>query len=152
MAESNKTMTKKKLTWRLSDLPDAQDVAELVAQKIITPGEGREILFNEGSEDKSKIKALEEEVKFLRELCDTLAAKSNGWPTIIREYRDYRPHYPMWYDSYGSAIGKINTFTSSNTVNAAKFMDGVSTNGISQNATLTMANTDTNVKGLSSLN
>ena len=108
-------MTKKtSLNWRLKELPDAVDVAELVDKKVITPEEARQLLFNENGEDTNKVKALEEEVKFLRELCDTLASKSNGWTTVIREYHDYKPTYPYWYKSYGTLMSTLGA----NTVNA----------------------------------
>lgn len=93
---------KKTLNWRLKDLPDAVDVAELVDKKVITPEEARQLLFNEGKDEGKKVKELEEEVKFLRELCDKLAAKSNGWTTVIKEIRRYTPHYPVWYANYQS--------------------------------------------------
>lgn len=107
-----------KLKWRLSELPDAQGVADLVAQEVITPEEARQILFSdEDSEEDSKtikklkteLKAKEEEVEFLRELADKLAAKNNSWPTIIREYRDYTPRYPRWYKGYDYIMSTAGT-------------------------------------------
>lgn len=109
-------MKKMNLNWRLKDLPDAVDVAELVDKKVITPEEARQLLFNEGKDEGKKIKELEEEVKFLRELCDKLAAKSNGWTTVIKEIQKYTPHYPVWYTSYQNvsepASFTINSATS----------------------------------------
>lgn len=136
-------MTKKtNLNWRLKDLPDAVDVAELVDKKIITPEEARELLFNEGKDDSKKVKELEEEVKFLRDLCDKLAAKSNGWPTIIREYHDYRPRYPAWYANYQTVMTSTpNQYT----INAG------STSGSGGLATGTLT-TASSTKMLSSLN
>lgn len=123
-------MTKKNLKWRLSELPTGSEVAELVAEGVITKDEARDILFNEEKSASNKVKELEEEVKFLRELCDKLAAKSNGWTTIIREYRDYTPRYPMWYQSYGTAINAgATTFTAGAVGNTS-----VSLMGASQNA------------------
>lgn len=97
-----------KLNWRLKDLPDAAGVAELVDTKVITPEEARELLFSDKPDETRKVKELEEEVKFLRELCDKLAAKSNGWTTIVREYHDYRPRYPQWYASYGNLVSAVS--------------------------------------------
>jgi hypothetical protein len=102
-------MTKKQLNWRLKDLPDAVDVAELVDKKVITPEEARQLLFNEGKDNTKRVNELEEEVKFLRELCDKLAAKSNGWTTIVREYERYRPVYPTWYAGYSGVVSTVNT-------------------------------------------
>ena len=122
-------MTKKtSLNWRLKELPDAVDVAELVDKKVITPEEARQLLFNENGEDTNKVKALEEEVKFLRNLCDSLAAKSNGWNTIVHEYRDYRPTYPYWYKSYGTLVNGISGSINAGAVNAdLKYADGSTT-------------------------
>lgn len=104
-------MKKKDLKWRLTELPTGDEVASLVEQEVITKEEARELLFNEGEDKSKKVKELEEEVKFLRELCDKLAAKSNGWTTIVREYHDYRPKYPVWYSSYGGVINAVSTTT-----------------------------------------
>jgi hypothetical protein len=102
---------KKELKWRLSDLPSGGEVADLVGEGVITKEEARSILFNEGEDKGKKLKELEEEVKFLRDLCDKLAAKSNGWTTIVREYHDYRPKYPTWYASYGGVVNAVSTTT-----------------------------------------
>lgn len=103
-------MTKKELKWRLSDLPDATDVASLVEQEVITKEEAREILFNEvtPSKDNKRVKELEEEVKFLRELCDKLSAKSN-WSNIYHYYETYKPSYPRWYKQYEVIMNAVPT-------------------------------------------
>lgn len=133
---------KKTLNWRLKDLPDAVDIAELVDKKVITPEEARQLLFNEGKDEGNKVKELEEEVRFLRELCDKLAAKtSGGWPTIVHEYRDYRPKFPTWYSAYGGVINTVGT-TSNLTTSTA----GVATAGY------TLGTGTATTKGLSSLN
>jgi hypothetical protein len=97
-----------KLVWRLKDKPTAADIADLVEQGIIDTQAAQGLIFGDPSEnrDSKKIEALEEEVKFLRKLCDTLASKANnGWGTIVREYHDYHPHYPIWYEKYKPIIG-----------------------------------------------
>lgn len=148
-------MTKKNLTWRLKDLPDAIDVAELVDKKIITPEEARDLLFNEGKNEGKKIKELEEEVKFLRDLCDSLANKANSWPIIVEKYREYVPRYPYWYRRYEPIVITYDSTTSKDFgVGSA-----ISANG---KHTLTTGSTGTTysvavggsstIKGLSSLN
>jgi hypothetical protein len=87
-------MKKTNLNWRLKELPDAVDVAELVDKKIITPDEGRQLLFNEGKQDDPrKVKQLEEQVEFLKGVVDALTNKTGG--TI------YCPAYykttPWWH-------------------------------------------------------
>lgn len=131
-----------KLNWRLKELPDAVDVAELVDKKVITPEEARELLFNDSKDDSTKIKELEEEIKFLRELCDKLAAKSNGWTTIVKEYHDYRPHYPQWYATYASTVNTMKPMMLNQRFTGA----AVGT------ATVGTVTTTNNMLGLSSLN
>lgn len=134
--------TKNTLKWRLSDLPTGDEVASLVEQKVITTEEAREILFNEEKEDSNKVAALKEEVKFLRELCDKLAVKSNGWTTIVREYERYKPNYPYWYNTYATALGSGTTITGA-----------VSTTGSNLiNAMYSAQNTSGSTKLLSNLN
>lgn len=124
---------KKTLKWRLSELPTGDEVASLVEQKVITTDEAREILFNEEKEDSNKVAALKEEVKFLRELCDTLAAKSNGWTTIIREYERYKPSYPIWYSSYGGIVNSTagSTITTTGGVTGTYSVSGGQTKMLS---------------------
>jgi len=82
----------KNLVWKLKDLPDATEIADLVAQKVITPEEGRKILFSEKTDEEiesEKVAALEEQVKFLRNLVEKLSSQP---PRIVYEYIErYRP-------------------------------------------------------------
>lgn len=120
------------LKWRLSELPTGDEVASLVEQKVITTKEARQILFNEGKDDSKKVKELSEEVKFLRELCDKLAAKSNGWTTIIREYQQYKPIYPTWYTGYS---GVINTGATSGSLTTTSGTGAFTVTGVSGSKT-----------------
>lgn len=135
---------KKTLKWRLAELPTGDEIAQLVEQQVISKDEARDILFNEEKEDSNKLAALKEEVKFLRELCDTLASKSNGWTTIIREYHDYKPRYPVWYQTYGTLMQNLGrtTYTS----------NSVSTTAGTLNLAHTMQLASKATSGLSSLN
>lgn len=87
-----KTNEETNLVWKLKDLPDATEIADLVAQKVITPEEGRKILFSEKTNEElenEKIAALEEQIKFLRGVVDKLSSQS---PQIVYKYiNDYRP-------------------------------------------------------------
>ena len=69
--------TKKTLKWRLSELPTAGEVAELVDSDVLTKEEAREILFTESSSSDEKVKALEEQVEFLQDLVSRLASRSS---------------------------------------------------------------------------
>jgi len=102
-------MTKKKeLKWRLKDLPDACDIADLVKEKVITTDEAREILFK--NEESTKLEELQEEVKFLRQMVDKLT-DSNNWKIVKEVYKEYHPVYPYWYRKYEPVIYPTYTFT-----------------------------------------
>lgn len=116
------TKNKEPLVWRLKEKPSAEGVASLVEQKIITPEEGREILFNKSdSREKEqrltdKVSALQEEVEFLRELSDKLASKtSNGWTYVYNSVNDYKPSYAGWRHNYLTCMGDT-TVTTTGTV------------------------------------
>ena len=115
----------KKLNWRLSKLPDSHEVIALIANKIITQEEAREILFSlETTEDRDK-KSLESEIKFLRELVDKLSSKINhGYTTVIETIREVEKpwrKYP-WYEPYvwwSTTSGiNANSFTTTNNLNS----------------------------------
>lgn len=86
-------MTKKELKWRLSDLPTASEVADLVEQEIITKDEAREILFNEQEPEKSskEVKALKEQIKFLNQVIEAISQRRSEVITV------YSTFYPYWY-------------------------------------------------------
>ena len=97
----------KKLIWRLSSLPSVVELRELVKDKIITQEEARGILFSsENQEDRDK-KSLESEIKFLRELVETLSQNKGQIVKVIREietpWRDYPWYKPYvtWYNDDG---------------------------------------------------
>lgn len=94
-----------KLNWRLKELPTAEGVANLVAQKVITVDEARELLLTEKDkvviEDSTKMKALQDEVKFLRETVDKLAStRTDGYKIVYHEWQRYTPTYEPWYRQY----------------------------------------------------
>lgn len=112
-------MTKKQLKWRLSELPTGSEVAELVEQEIITKDEAREILFNEQGvdDDADKVKALEEQVKFLQKVVDALSQRKHTTITYTTPY--------TWY---GGGIGTYYTASSTGTgttysVNTAQLLN-----------------------------
>lgn len=72
---NKKEDNQKTLKWRLSELPTAGEVAELVDSEVITVEEAREILFAASSSNDEKVKALEEQVEFLKGLVQSLANK-----------------------------------------------------------------------------
>lgn len=110
----------KKLKWRLSRLPEAQEVSQLVNDKIITKEESREILFSEVDEKDAETKDLKSEIEFLRKLVEKLSNKSQ----IIQTIRTIeKPYYQWgWYQPYqvwcnsGTALvsGTVNSLNVSN--------------------------------------
>ena len=85
---------KKDLKWRLSKLPTATELRELVKDKIITQEEARQILFSEDTKVEKSNKDLESEVKFLRELVDKLS--ENKVTEIVKYVEGYYPRYRRW--------------------------------------------------------
>lgn len=95
-------MTKKELRWRFKNLPTVNEVTELMANKIITPDEARDLLFNEGEPDKTsdREKELQKQIEFLEDLVRELSKNRNtviSWPVYIEKYieRWPRPNY-IW--------------------------------------------------------
>lgn len=64
---------KKRLNWKLKQLPTGSEVAELVKQKIITAEEARQILFNDGLSDDDTILELKRQIDFLEGLVKKLS-------------------------------------------------------------------------------
>ena len=119
----------KKLIWRLSSLPSVVELRELVKDKIITQEEAREILFSsENQEDRDK-KSLESEIKFLRELVETLSQNKGQIVKVIREietpWRDYPWYKPYvtWYNTDSSIITNTTDSSGSYTLSTASAHD-----------------------------
>jgi hypothetical protein len=116
---------KTKLNWRLSELPNASEVADLVEQEVITKEEARSILFkteDERNKDE-EVKALREQIKFMEKVVDALTR--NKHTTIT-----YTPTYPTltrWSSGTGStfincATTGSNGIATSYSVNTAKLL------------------------------
>jgi hypothetical protein len=83
------------LTWKLSERPTAQVVAELVNAGVITSEEGREIVFGSPESDKDKIATLEQQVEVLTELVKNL---SKSTTTLVPYDRIVTVPYRQWND------------------------------------------------------
>lgn len=105
----------KKLKWRLSSLPTPSELRELVKDKIITQEEAREILLTSEDIDERDKKSLESEIKFLRELVETLSTKSSIVESIRYIQGPYQS-YP-WYQGYytwcSGTSGSVGCITAS---------------------------------------
>ena len=100
-----------KLKWRLSKLPTSAEVIELVNHKLITTEEAKEILFNQESDDTVTRESLESEIKFLRQLVNSLSNNN----TIIEKIRYIEQPYrnTHWYRPYEVWCSANNTLQSS---------------------------------------
>lgn len=130
-----KTNEEKNLVWKLKDLPDATEIADLVANEVITPTEARKILFSEKTDEElesEKVAALEEQVKFLRGLVEKLSSQP---PQVVYKYIDnYRPR-EVWLSTSTPTPYKLTGGTVM--ANLSSMMNGAGSVG---STTLTMSN------------
>lgn len=104
-------MKNTRLVWRLNQLPDADEITNLLEKKVITHEEARQILFRTETEEDRDKKSLESEIKFLRELIEKLANRSQIITTvkeIIPSYGTYR-----WSEPYKFYCTDGTTYTTS---------------------------------------
>jgi len=101
----------KKLIWRLKEQPTSESLRELVKDNLLTKEEARTILFNLLEENDRDKESLQSEIKFLRDLVEKLASKSQII-TTIREVEIPYKNYP-WYSPYITWVncGSTGTFT-----------------------------------------
>ena len=83
----------------MSKLPTADELRELVKDKIITQEEAREILFSEDTKKDRGADSFESEIEFLRKLVEKLSG-NNNIVTTIREIETPSWKRCPWYDSY----------------------------------------------------
>lgn len=86
-------MTKKELVWRLKDRPGVDEIVKLIDAKVLTAEEAKSIAFNTADENE-KVKALEEQVEFLKELVERLSTRNSGygWSYVS----GYTPSVATW--------------------------------------------------------
>ena len=128
----------KKLIWRLNERPTPTALIELMNNGLLTKDEAKEILFSSENKDERDAKSLKSEIKFLRELVESLSKGSNTRIIeIIKEvekpYRTYPWYSPYgeWYCSSGSTTEGLNldctTGTSNITLNAGSNFTDIKT-------------------------
>lgn len=111
------------LKWRLGKLPTSDEVLRLIDNKIITKEEGKDILFNQETEEDISKKDLEEEIKFLREVVQKLSSNKTKIIEVIKEVQ--KPYYQWgWYGPYATWCnigsgdsGSVSSLNGSNTTN-----------------------------------
>lgn len=105
-----------KLKWRLANRPTPNEVQDLFTSGLLTKDESREILFSlETEEDRDK-QSLQEEIKFLRQLVQSLSSQSKIVEHIYKYQNPYQG-YQWWqpYQAYCStnSVNAIGGYTSS---------------------------------------
>jgi hypothetical protein len=91
----NDLIEKATLKWRLSDKPTLKDVESMLDKDIINKDEAREMLFslNKPATKDEQVKALEEQVEFLKTVVEKIANKP---PQVVWGYiNTYTPTY-LW--------------------------------------------------------
>lgn len=93
-------MTKEQIIWRLKEQPTSESLRQLVKDTILTKDEAREILFSKQQDKPEDSESMKSEIKFLRELVDTLS--KNQQHTIANEVIRYYPTYKQfkWIQPY----------------------------------------------------
>lgn len=120
--------TKKNLTWKLNELPNAGELADLVDSGVISKDEARDIMFGSAESDKDKIEALEKLVDFLQGLVKDLTKNKQTfvpYEKTIYVDRSIRPYFDKYWLSTSKALGSsgvtfnaVNSGTVSSTSHA----------------------------------
>lgn len=102
----NTKNTNKNLTWKLSELPSAGEIASLVDSEVITKEEARDIMFGNPESDKEKLEALEKLVDFLQGLIKDLTKNKVAIMPYERTVYIDRHIRPYW-DRYWGSTEKV---------------------------------------------
>lgn len=128
MGNHPKKNDERTVNWKLKDAPTAAGVAALVEQGVLTAAEGRVIVVEDTSKGE-KIKALEEQVEFLKSIVEKLSSNINQPQVVYKYIHDYRPTR-YWGDTY---YGNTTTLCSTAVTNLKNTLVGggvVSMSGI----------------------
>lgn len=108
-----------KIKWRLAKLPTVGELALLVHDGILTKEQGQEILFSlETEEDRDK-QSLQDEIKFLRQLVQSLSTRS----TIVDHiYSIATPNLTPkpWYQQYQTYCSSSPTSSITNAIGGSQ--------------------------------
>jgi hypothetical protein len=117
MKKMTKNM-KKNLTWKLNELPNAGELADLVDSGVISKEEARDIMFGNAESDKDKIEALEKLVEFLQGLVKDLTKNKQTFVPFERTIyvdRSIRPYFDRYWMSTSKKLGSQGwTLTANN--------------------------------------
>lgn len=136
-----------KLKWRLTKLPTPEEVRDLVKDKIISAEEAKEVLFTSETVEERDKKSLESEIKFLKEVIDSLANRDVITKTIIEHIPQYitQPFYQPYY--YWASPSYTVTCASAGTTGGSMYLTGSTTAG-AQNCAYTCTSADSGLSGL----
>jgi len=133
----------RKLSWRLSKLPSVEELLSLVEKKLITQYEAKEILFNTTDEDEPKVTELQAEIKFLRDLVETLSKGKRE--IIVKQIEIIKEPYKVepWYQPY-------KVWMTTNTDDQLNYVDGATSINTANAMSMTTTN-DTNLADFSDI-
>lgn len=97
----------------MGKLPSVEELRELVKDKIITQDEARQILFSSETEEDKDIKSLEAEIKFLKEIIESLS-RGVAYREVIREVPIYYKQYDWFTPTVtwcNATLSEAGTFT-----------------------------------------
>lgn len=125
-------MTKKNtvtvLKWRLSERPSVDAIEKLLGAGIITKEEARQIILDESEVEPKTVEDLQHELRLLRELVLSLAARQPETVIKIIEREIEKPYVkPYWSNPYMVWCSS----TTANTVSDYTLAETTTTNLIS---------------------
>ena len=92
------------LKWRLSKLPTPSEIVELVANKLITQEEAKEILFDKVTEEDVNKNALKKEIEFLRKVVEDLSKSKSETVRVVEKHINHYKDW-TWYQPYTNWCG-----------------------------------------------
>jgi hypothetical protein len=117
MTKKEEETPKNKLTWRLSDLPTASEVASLVDSNVLSIDEARQILIKEEvpKSNSEEIEALKDMVAKLQETVKDLLSRpptiNIPFTKVIEVPRRYRPYWETTFLNSGGVYGSTGIKT-----------------------------------------
>ena len=138
-----------KLKWRLSKLPTPSELVELVANKLITQEDAKEILF---AQDETDTEALKSEIEFLRKVVDKLSESRTEKVRVIEKEIHHYKNYG-WYQPYitycsGNSLVATNSALTVSNGSGTMYLTGTAGTLTSANTGLSSAMTSSNLSSL----
>lgn len=96
----------KKLSWKLKQLPNATEVADLVKTKVITAEEAKQILFTESDDKEATSDELKRQIEFLEGLVKELSKNLQTKTHVYKYVNDWSTYTWVVYGSGTAAPSK----------------------------------------------